>query len=209
MTVGMRAGGQGPVQDESTGLSFLKDPVLRYALVLAAALAGALFVARAPTSFTGEIPVVGKYLPFKLNTVYVVVLAPLVAPILSFTIWLEARQQAQGYRRGRPRRDAVDQRVLAGAFAVIVVLTVAVSLQYFLILAPAELCPTRPHFEFLWTDLQGKNRITHCMSGTATINAEAPYYVEPQPLQAWAYVICSFTTLGLLASAWWRLRRCS
>ncbi|WP_339159054.1 hypothetical protein [Methylobacterium bullatum] len=189
------------------GLSILRDPLLRNALILVAALAGALFVARAPTSYTGELPVIGDYVPLKLNAVYIVVFAPILATIACVALLIEASQQSGGQSWSRSGRKRNNRTLLAIVFAVIVGLTTAVSLQYFLILAPAELCPTRPHFDLLWTNLPGHNRITHCMSGTEEINKATPYYVEPQLLQAWAYVACLIATPVLLGAAWWRLGR--
>ena len=186
--------------DPKDAVSLFKDQVLRNSFILLAFMIFSLFVARAPTSYTCEIPVIGKFIPVKLGAVYVVVIGPIIGMLASGAVWYEAslsqqRSSAAGRSKGR-------KVLLPIVYFLIGVLSVVLSLQYFLILAPAELCPTRPHFEFLWTNPQGLPRITHCMSGTEEMNNSAPYYLVPQVLQAWTYVISPIVTVFCLFMTW-------
>ncbi|WP_457662539.1 hypothetical protein [Sinorhizobium medicae] len=188
----------GETSAEDAG-TFLKDPVVRLALITLAGLVLALWIARAPTSYTGELPLVGDYVPLKLNAVYFIILGPMLASLVAGTMWFQAARagqvQSDKVPSGNVGRDGI---ALSIVFALIVLASAALSLQYFLILAPAELCATRPHYDFLWTNVSGPTRITHCMSGTQKINEEAPYYFEPQILQSWGHVLWPFLTTCLL-----------
>lgn len=190
--------------------TFLKDPVVRLALMTLAGLVLALWIARAPTSFTGELPLIGDYVPLKLNAVHFVIFGPLLASLVAGALWFQAARPRQEHSAklqfGNAGRDAI---ALVVVFALIVLVSAALSLQYFLILAPAEMCPTRPHYDFLWTNVPGPTLITHCMSGTEEINMETPYYFEPQILQSWRHVLWPVLTTYLLIGTWrsWRKSR--
>jgi hypothetical protein len=90
-------------------------------------------------------------------------------------------------------------------FITLALLSIAFSIQYFEILAPADLCPTRPHYDFLWTSVDGK-MITHCMSGTEEINERGPYYFYPSIVQSWLHIVWPIITTFFLFRAWsvWR-----
>ncbi|MBB2708432.1 hypothetical protein N2597_22485 (plasmid) [Rhizobium sophoriradicis] len=183
--------------------TLLKDPVVRLALITLAGLVLALWIARAPTSYTGNLPLIGDYVPLKLNAVYFIILGPmlasLIAGVLRFQAARRGRVQSGKLSSGNVGRDGI---VLVIVFALIVLASAALSLQYFLTLAPAEMCPSRPHYDFLWTNVPGPTRITHCMSGTEEINMEAPYYLEPQILQSWGHVVWPVLTACLLIGTW-------
>lgn len=188
--------------------TFLKDPVIRLALITLAGLLLALWIARAPTSYTGKLPLIDDYVPLKLNAVYFIIIGPIVTCLVAGALWFQASRPRQVHPDKLLSRNA-DRNAFALLifFALIVLLSAALSLQYFLILAPTELCATRPHYDFLWTNLQGPTRITHCMSGTKEINDEAPYYFEPQIVQSWGHVIWPILTGCLLAGTWLSWRR--
>lgn len=177
--------------------TFLKDPVVRLALITLAGLILALWIARAPTSYTGKLPLVGDNVPLKLNAVYFIIFGPFLASLVAGFLWFQANrmEQAPKLQTGNLDRDTIALMII---FALIVLASAALSLQYFVTLAPAELCPSRPHYDFLWTNVPGPARITHCMSGTEEINREAPYYWEPQILQSWGHVLWPILTAGLL-----------
>lgn len=188
--------------------TFLKDPIVRLALITLAGLILALWIARAPTSYTGKLPLIGDDVPLKLNAVYFIVFGPMLASLVAGALWFQASRHGHGHpdtlRSRNANRDAI---ALLIVFALIVIVSTALSLQYFLILAPAELCATRPHYDFLWTNLPGSTRITHCMSGTKEVNDEAPYYFKPQIVQSWGHVIWPVLTGYLLAGTWHSWRR--
>lgn len=183
--------------------TFLRDPIVRLALLTLAGLALALWIARAPTSYTGELPLIGDYVPLKLNAVYFIIFGPMIASLVAGVLWFQAARPAQVQSdrvgSGTAGRDAIALQIL---FALIVLVSAALSLQYFITLAPAELCQTRPNYNFLWSNLQGPTRITHCMSGTEEINKETPYYFEPQILQSWGHVLWPILTAYLLVRTW-------
>jgi len=188
--------------------TFLKDPVVRLALITLAGLILALWIARAPTSYTGKLPLIGDHIPLKLNAVYFIIFGPMLASLVAGALWFQAARPGQVHSdkllSGNGGRDAIALLII---FALIVLASAALSLQYFLTLAPAELCSTRPHYDFLWTNVPGQTRITHCMSGTEEINKEAPYYFEPQILQSWGHVLWPVLTTCLLIGTWRSWRR--
>ncbi|MER9018277.1 hypothetical protein [Mesorhizobium sp. M0898] len=180
----------------------IKRPVALLSAFILAGLAIALWIARAPTSYTGKLPVVGDKFPIELNAVYFIVFGPIVAMACSAFLWVLT---ADGSRKPVPRllrNSRGETALLMTIFFLIFALSTALSLQYFLILAPESLCASRPHFDFLWTNVPGPERITHCMSGTKEINNSAPYYLEPQILQSWAQVLWPLLTLFFLVGAW-------
>ncbi|SEI19937.1 hypothetical protein SAMN05216228_105211 [Rhizobium tibeticum] len=183
--------------------AFLEDPVVRLALITLAGLVLALWIARAPTSFNGKLPLIGDYVPLKLNAVHFIIFGPLLTSLVAGALWFQAARPVQVHsdklQSGDAGRDAI---ALLVVFALVVLVSAALSLQYFLTLAPAEMCPTRPHYDFLWTNVPGPTRITHCMSGTEEINMEAPYYFEPQILQSWGHVLWPVLTTCLLIGTW-------
>lgn len=186
----------------------IKKPMI---LLPAGTLAGlliAFYVARAPTSYTGKWPVIGENLPIELNAVSIIMFGPIVGAMMAGAIWMLI---ANGWGAGRSTRLLANRRnegkVLAALFGLILLAETVLSAQYFVILAPANLCPSRPHVDFLWTNFPTPERATHCMSGTEEINKKAPYYLEPPIVQAWGHVFWPLLTLGLLAGAWRAWRR--
>ncbi|MGY5791798.1 hypothetical protein ACXHXM_16280 len=150
---------------------------------------------------------IGDYIPLKLNAVYFIVFGPIVASFVAAVLWFQAaraeRPPSKNLTSDKGDRDAIALLII---FALIVIASAALSLQYFLTLAPAELCPSRPHYDFLWTNVPGPTRITHCMSDTQAINLESPYYFEPQILQSWGHVLWPVLITALLIGTWrsWR-----
>lgn len=180
----------------------IKRPVTLLAVFILAGLVIALWVARAPTSYTGRLPIIGDNFPIELNAIYFIVFGPIVAVACSAFLWVLA---ADGSHKPVPRllrNSRGETALLAAIFVLIFGLSTTLSLQYFLILAPESLCASRPHFDFLWTNVPSPERITHCMSGTKEINNKAPYYLEPQILQAWGHVLWPLLTLVFLVGAW-------
>ncbi|MGR9400220.1 hypothetical protein ACU8M5_10785 [Rhizobium leguminosarum] len=169
--------------------------------VVIALLAFALFVARAPTAYTGEIPFISDYVPLKLNAVYLVVFVPVLATLAALYIWAGLRV----LRRFHPG----DRTFFAAAFFVYVVLLGLVALQYFIVLAPQGHCDRLPNYSFLWTSAFGDMRIVHCMSGTEEINKFTPFYLRQQILQSWFMLLCPVIVAGLFLHAWQRLQRLS
>ncbi|WP_342147987.1 hypothetical protein [Methylorubrum sp. SB2] len=190
------------------GLALRGEPILYFSLLLALGMVLCFWIARSPTSYTGKLPFIGENFPVKLNAIYFIVLGPLVGMLSSAALWFEATRVDFS---SLPLKERSKKRGLSGVlgflFFVIFVSSSLLSLQYFVILAPADLCPSRPHFEFLWQNLKGLEKINHCMSGTKEINAEAPYYLEPQVIQAWGHVIAPLLTLLFLSMTWKTLRR--
>jgi hypothetical protein len=72
-----------------------KIRVVRLALICFAGLVLGMWVARAPTSFTGEIPIVGKYFPLKLTAVYVIVVGPIIMVLVSAYLLMQAKWLAK------------------------------------------------------------------------------------------------------------------
>lgn len=163
------------------------------------ALALALFIARAPTAYTGGLPVVGDYVPLKLNAVYIIVFGPLLAFIASIYIWAALR--------GRRRKDASDSGFFGAAFIPYVLLLGLLSLQYFIVIAPEGHCDRLPNYDFLWKNEFGDTRIVHCMSGTAEINKETPFYLRQQILQSWAMFLFPAGAAAFFINSWIRMRR--
>ena len=180
-----------------------KWPVVLLSACVLCGLILALWVARAPTSYTGKFPIIGDDFPIQLNAVYFIIYGPMISMACSAVLWVlisnrSRREQAlllSWHRRG-------EAALLATVFVLIFVLSAALSLQYFLILAPERLCASRPHFDFLWTSIPGPERITHCMSGTEEINKHTPYYLEPRILQSWGRMLWPLLTLVFLLTAW-------
>jgi hypothetical protein len=181
----------------------IKRPVTLLSAFVLAGLVIALWVARAPTSYTGKLPIVGDNFPVELNAVYFIVFGPIVAMACSAVLWVLIANRSGGGPDPLLLRDrSGETALLTTVFVLIFVLSTALSLQYFLILAPERLCASRPHFDFLWTNIPGPERITHCMSGTKEINNNTPYYFEPQILQSWGQVLWPLLTLVFLVGAW-------
>jgi hypothetical protein len=161
-----------------------------------------LWAARAPNSVTGKLPFVGDF-PIEMNAVYFVIFGPIVGMICAAGTWMVIANRSPDRRAPMLLPDRRNERTLmAVAFSLIVVLSVILSMQYFLILAPKGLCPTRPHFDFLWTNFKGLEQIWHCMSETDAMNAHSPYYFEPQIAQAWGHVLWPILTCYFLSRAW-------
>jgi hypothetical protein len=138
-----------------------------------------------------------------MNAVYFVIFGPIVAMICAAGIWMVIANRKPGQIAPMLLSDRRSERTLMTVvFSVIVILSVILSIQYFLILAPKDLCPTRPHFEFLLTNFKGHTQISHCMSETDAINAHSPYYFEPQIAQAWGHVLWPILTCYFLIRAW-------
>jgi hypothetical protein len=181
----------------------IKRPTSVLSAFILLILGTGLWAARAPTSVTGKFPIIGEIIPIELNAVYFVIFAPIAAMACAAAVWMVIANRSQ--ERSTPmlladRRS--ENRLVAVIFGAIVVLSVVLSLQYFLILAPEKLCATRPHFDFLWTNIPGPERITHCMSATADVNMHSPYYFEPQILQSWSQVLWPILTFLFLLGAW-------
>ena len=187
---------------------FLRNDLARLSWMTLIGVGIGLFVARAPTSYTGDIPLVGDYVPLKLNAVYVIVFGPaLVALACWFIRRKAARQLRAGSRTWSSEWTGARASALAVVFVLIAISSTAFSLQYFLVLAPAELCATAPNLDLLWRDLDGPTRIVHCMSETDEINKATPFYLEPQALQAWGHVLWPALSAIFLAKGWQSLRR--
>jgi hypothetical protein len=160
-----------------------------------------LWAARAPTSVTGKVPIIGDII--ELNAVYIVIFAPILAMVCAAGIWIAVANRGHDSKTSMLLTDrGKEKRLIATIFAAIMVLSIVLSLQYFLVLAPEQLCATRPHFDFLWTNIPGPARITHCMSATADVNVHTPYYFEPQILQSWGQVLWPLLTLFFLWGTW-------
>ncbi|NKQ73455.1 hypothetical protein C3Y89_24465 [Rhizobium sp. UPM1132] len=80
-------------------------------------------------------------------------------------------------------------------------------LQYLIVLAPEGHCDRLPNLDFLWTNEFGDTQIVHCMSNTAEINKEAPYYLRQQILQSWAMALIPVGAAWFLLKAWLHIRR--
>jgi len=159
-----------------------------------------LWAARAPTSVTGKF---SDNIPIELNAVYLVLFGPIAAMVCAAGIWIAVANQNPERKTPMLLANRRSEKTLVAViFVAIVVLSVVLSLQYFLILAPAKLCPTRPHFDFLWTNVPGPEKIIHCMSETDDANAHSPYYFEPQIVQSWGQILWPLLTLGFLMGAW-------
>lgn len=183
-----------------------KRPMILLPAFTFAGLLIACWIARAPTSYTGNWPVVGDKLPIELSAVYFILIGPIIGAVLAGAIWVLI---ANGWGADGSTRFLANRRnegiALAALFCLIVAAETFLSAQYFLILAPEKLCGSRPHFEFLWTNFP-TGQVTHCMSRTTDINKNAPYYIEPPVAQAWGHVLWPLLTLGCLTGAWrsWR-----
>jgi hypothetical protein len=180
----------------------IKRPMSVLAAFIIVILGVGIWAARAPNSVTGKLPFIGNF-PIELNAVYFVIFGPMVGMVCAAGIWMVTANRSPGQTTPMLLPDRRNERTLvAAAFGLIVVLSVVLSMQYFLILAPKDLCPTRPHFEFLWTNFHGLRQIWHCMSETDAINAHSPYYFEPQMAQAWGHVLWPLLTCYFLIRAW-------
>ncbi|AYG59922.1 hypothetical protein [Rhizobium jaguaris] len=164
-----------------------------------ALLALSAFVSRAPTTFTGTLPLVS--LPLNLNVVYLIVFGPPAAVIVSVVIWYLSRQLKV------PVASDIGQLPLAVIFVLITALTAFLSLQYFVVLAPAGHCSDGGGFSLLFNNLDGTTQINHCMSGTEEINKAAPFYMYPQAAESWGMIIWPILTGGLLYRAWTSIGR--
>jgi hypothetical protein len=180
-----------------------KRPVALLAAFVVAGLVIGLWAVRAPTSFTGGLPFVGDKFPIEINVIYFVILGPIVAMLCAAGLWVLAANDRKNARVPMLLSDMASESILLSIiFGLISVLSIVLSLLYFLVLAPATLCATRPHFEFLWTNIPGPERITHCMSDTKDVNNHSPYYFEPQILQSWGQVLWPVLTIFFLTCAW-------
>ncbi|OLP60152.1 hypothetical protein BJF93_14300 [Xaviernesmea oryzae] len=179
-----------------------KDPVFRLAGMGVALLLISLFASRAPTTFNGKLPFIGQFIPLDLNVVYLIVLGPIAATLLAAYFW----HLTTGRSPESGNRSPYDLRSLGFLFGLFGALTLLLSVQYFLILAPEPLCPTRSHFDFLWTNPPGPTRIFHCMGGTEELNKNSPYYLEPMIVQSWGHIFWPILTSYFLYRAWQRWR---
>ncbi len=197
-----------PKAPQDGGFTIIRDPTLYFSLLIALAALVMFWISRAPTIYSGKLPFIGDNVPLKLTAVYFIVLGPLAVMLATAALWFETTRldftASTPADRQKKRGNAVALVVL---LALVLLFTSMLSVQYFLILAPSELCPSRPHFDFLWHNLDGHTRINHCMSGTEEINATAPYYMEPQVVQAWGHVITPVLTLVCLYQTWTTWRR--
>ncbi|KIQ02440.1 hypothetical protein RU07_11745 [Agrobacterium tumefaciens] len=147
-------------------------------------------------------PVIGDYVPLNLNAVYFIILGPIIGTVMAAYIsYLCGRERPEG-----PAVIPRNTGIFGVAIAFLVGVSVALSVQYFLILAPKELCSTTPHYDFLWISHPGPVQIAHCFSGTDEINSQAPYYLEPQIVQSWGHVLWPLLTAVFLWRAWLSLR---
>ena len=185
--------------------SIFSDPILRLTAIGSLLLGISFFASRAPTSFKGGLPFIGDFIPLELNAVYLVVLGPIAATVLAAYLWYLARARPSGDGTEKGRNVALT----GGWFLLFAILTTGLSVQYFLELAPQGLCPTRPHYDFLWTNVPGANRIHHCMSDTDEINASSPFYLQPQIVQSWGHIVWPVLTAFFLFLAWRRMRSTS
>ncbi|WP_246652214.1 hypothetical protein [Rhizobium laguerreae] len=177
----------------------IRHPARKLTMGIFIALMLALFVARAPTSYTGGIPLIGEYVPLKLNAVYIIIFGPLMALAVSTYLWAIIAGR-RSFRRS-------DVSFFGVAFVLLIVALGALCLQYFIVLAPVGHCDRLPNYDFLWTNQYGDMRIVHCMSGTADINEETPFYLRWQIVQSWVMALIPIVVAGFLFVAWRHVRR--
>ncbi|TPK55862.1 hypothetical protein FJ546_29035 [Mesorhizobium sp. B2-4-19] len=149
---------------------------------------------------------VGSHIPQKLTAIYLIVLGPIAMVFVSIYLFMQASwltrlplaSQTLGWTNGQ-------RPIVAVLFVFLALLAAIFSIQYFTILAPRDLCASRPHFDFLWKSVDGF-AITHCMSGTDEINAHGLYYFCPSIIQSWGHVAWPLITAFFLAKTWrvWR-----
>ncbi|WP_222019974.1 hypothetical protein [Rhizobium laguerreae] len=183
----------------TSSLLSIRHPLRKTVVGVVLALVLSMVIARAPTAYTGEIPLVGKFIPLKLNAIYIIIFGPLLAFGASIYVWAALKAR-------RTFRET-DETFFAIAFLLWFVLLAGLCLQYFIVLAPEGHCDRRPNFDFLWTNTFGDTRIVHCMSNTAEINKETPFYLRQQILQSWAIALIPLGSAWFLASAWLHIRR--
>ncbi|NKJ72716.1 hypothetical protein GFL38_10620 [Rhizobium leguminosarum bv. viciae] len=183
----------------TSGLLSLKDPVRKFVVSVILALALALFIARAPTVYTGKIPLIGDYVPLNLNAVYLNIFGQILAVTAALYIWARLR--------GRPRFRGSYPAFFRLTFLLYILLLAFLALQFFIVLAPEGQCDRLPNFDCLWANDFGDVRIVHCMSGTEEINKQMPFYLRQQILQSWAMALCPLVAPGLLLHAWIHVRQ--
>ncbi len=171
------------------------------------AIAGMLFgilcsiMARAPQIGLSRLPYIGD-LPISIDAINAILFGPMILALFSWAI----RYSAKNLRIGSGPWTRDDISIMRAIFLLFAVSTIFITLQYFIVLAPAVICASIPHFDFLWRTLRDAQPINHCMSGTEIINKHAFFYPRQIWIEAWAQVLLATVVIVLLRAAWrpWR-----